>query len=236
MPQRTSVTSARSTKLSTTCRRTLASCSCSRSGPRSPWSRFVWLRLRPGAHTATTASTSRSRRPKPRRRSCRGSWPERHARLARVHGDTVRPDPARALQDGAGDDRTKIWGGLKTQQVADLELTLGDVEAPVEAFEAPVAQVVDSSLPAARAAIALPDRIEEDRTGNSERFKAFNCGRHRGIWPEMVLNGGLVILLGACGVARARAEGDMSAAFIVQRRSRPRWSRVVQVALGACAS
>ena len=33
----------------------------------------------------------------------------------------------------------KIWGGLKTQQVADLELSLGDVEAPVEAFEAPVA-------------------------------------------------------------------------------------------------
>ena len=38
----------------------------------------------------------------------------------------------------------KIWGGLKTQQVADLELSLGDVESPVEAFEAPVAQVVDA--------------------------------------------------------------------------------------------
>ncbi|HYK07172.1 MAG TPA: DUF2207 domain-containing protein, partial [Gaiellaceae bacterium] len=40
----------------------------------------------------------------------------------------------------------KIWGGLKTQEISDLELSLGDVEAPVEAFEAPVAQVVDSIL------------------------------------------------------------------------------------------
>ncbi len=68
----------------------------------------------------------------------------------------------------------KIWGGLKTQQVADLELSLGDVEAPVEAFEAPVAQVVDSILAEGPERLSrFRDRIEDDRTGNSERFTSF---------------------------------------------------------------
>ena len=55
----------------------------------------------------------------------------------------------------------KIWAGLRTQQVADLELSLADVEAPVEAFEAPVASVVDSLVqgrPGAPVAVPRPDR------------------------------------------------------------------------------
>ena len=65
----------------------------------------------------------------------------------------------------------KIWGGLKTQQISDLELSLGDVEAPVEAFEAPVAQVVDSIVVDGPERLSrFRDRIEDDRTGNSERF------------------------------------------------------------------
>ena len=68
----------------------------------------------------------------------------------------------------------KIWGGLKTQQISDLELSLGDVEAPVEAFEAPVAQVVDSILVDGPERLSrFRDRIEDDRTGNSERFSSF---------------------------------------------------------------
>ncbi|MGZ8782979.1 MAG: DUF2207 domain-containing protein, partial [Gaiellaceae bacterium] len=58
----------------------------------------------------------------------------------------------------------KIWGGLKTQQVADLELSLGDVEAPVDAFEAPVAEVADSILVDGPERLSVfRDRIEDDR-------------------------------------------------------------------------
>ena len=65
----------------------------------------------------------------------------------------------------------KIWGGLKTQQVADLELSLGDVDAPVETFEAPVARVVDSILADGPERLSLfRDRIEDDRTENAKRF------------------------------------------------------------------
>ena len=96
----------------------------------------------------------------------------------------------------------KIWGGLKTQQVADLELSLGDVEAPVEAFEAPVAQVVDSILADGPERLShFRDRIEDDRTGNSERFTSFKSAvgtevknRH---WFQNV---GLAALLGGAVV------------------------------------
>ena len=82
----------------------------------------------------------------------------------------------------------KIWGGLKTQQVADLELSLGDVEAPVEAFEAPVAQVVDSILAEGPERLSLfRDRIEDDRTANSARFTRLQVGGRRGdLGPEVV--------------------------------------------------
>ena len=55
----------------------------------------------------------------------------------------------------------KIWAGLRTQQVADLELSLADVEKPIEGFEAPVAEVVDGLVadrPGAALALPRPDR------------------------------------------------------------------------------
>ena len=84
----------------------------------------------------------------------------RHARFARVHGDALRPDPAGRYRSSPVTTERKIWGGLKTQQVADLELSLGDVEAPVEAFEPPVAQVVDAIVADA------PERLSLFRTGS----------------------------------------------------------------------
>ena len=106
----------------------------------------------------------------------------------------------------------KIWGGLKTQQVADLELSLGDVEAPVEAFEAPVAQVVDSIVDDGPERLSLfSDRIEEDRTANSERFNAFKSAVGNEIsGRKWFLNVGLAILLGAAQrCARRRADAGL---------------------------
>ena len=101
----------------------------------------------------------------------------------------------------------KIWGGLKTQQVADLELSLGDVEAPVEAFEAPVGQVVDAILVDGPERLSrFRDRIEDDRKSNSERFSAFKSAVGTEIsGRKWFTNAGLVVLLG--GAVRARDRG-----------------------------
>ena len=130
----------------------------------------------------------------------------------------------------------KIWGGLKTQQVADLELSLGDTEAAVEAFEAPVAQVVDAIVVGGPERLSrFRDRIEEDRTGNSERFTSFKSavgseikGRH---WFRntglMVLVVGAIVLGVAGGLTLFAGIGSYDAVA-------PTWRSVVAIALGVC--
>ena len=130
----------------------------------------------------------------------------------------------------------KIWGGLKTQQVADLEFSLGDVEAPVEAFEAPVAQVVDAIVAEAPERLSLfRDRIEEDRTGNSERFTAFKSAVGAEIsGRKWFLNTGLAILLGAA--VFFALVGGLTLVWGIQSFNSvaPTWNSIVKIALGAC--
>ena len=40
----------------------------------------------------------------------------------------------------------KLWGGLRHEDVADLQLAMGDTSVPLTDFEAPVAEVVDAVL------------------------------------------------------------------------------------------
>ena len=104
----------------------------------------------------------------------------------------------------------KIWGGLKTQQVADLELALDDVEAPVEAFEAPVAQVVDGILAAGPERLSrFRDRIEDDRTSQLRAFHLVQVGGRRGdLRPEAgSRTRASSSSLGAARAARARWRG-----------------------------
>jgi len=130
----------------------------------------------------------------------------------------------------------KIWGGLKTQQVADLELSLGDVQSPVEAFEAPVAQVVDSIVADGPERLSqFRDRIEEDRTGNSERFNSFKSSVGSEIsGRRWFLNVGLAILLG--GAAVLALVGGLTLVWGIQSFNvvAPSWSSVVKIALGVC--
>ena len=121
----------------------------------------------------------------------------------------------------------KIWGGLKTQQVADLELSLGDVEAPVEAFEAPVAQVVDAILAEGPERLSLfRDRIEDDRTSNSARFSAFKSAVGTEIaGRKWFSNVGLAALLGGAAILGSRGRAD---ALARSQRLRARRSLVEQ--------
>jgi uncharacterized membrane protein len=130
----------------------------------------------------------------------------------------------------------RIWGGLKTQQVADLELSLGDVEAPVEAFEAPVAQVADAILVDGPERLSrFRDRIEDDREGNSERFTSFKSAVAAEVsGRRWFRNTGLAALLG--GAAALAVAGGLT--LYLAGRSydevAPTWNSVVGIALGIC--
>ena len=131
----------------------------------------------------------------------------------------------------------KIWGGLRTQQVADLELSLADVEAPVEAFEAPVAEVVDAILVDGPERLSrFRDRIEDDREGNSERFSSFKSAVGSEIsGRKWFRNQGLVLLV-VGAIVLAVAGGLILFAGISGFDSvAPTWRSVVTIALGVCA-
>ena len=115
-PSSPSATSARSTTRRTTSLRTLADLLLLALGPALA---LVAPRLAASSAASrgptTTASTSRSRRPtRSPRSSRRSSARAPTAGLARVHGDALRPDPARLLHVEAGDDRADDRGAGST--------------------------------------------------------------------------------------------------------------------------
>src|SRR5205085_3515951 len=66
------------------------------------------------------------------------------------------------------------WGGLKKQQVADLELSPGDQSIDLTPWEGSLAEVFDSILAGGPERLSnMRDRIKADRTENAERFTAF---------------------------------------------------------------
>ncbi|NUT55295.1 MAG: DUF2207 domain-containing protein, partial [Thermoleophilia bacterium] len=130
----------------------------------------------------------------------------------------------------------KIWGGLKTQQVSDLELSLADVEAPVDAFEAPVAQVIDSIVVDGPERLSrFRDRIEDDRTSNSERFTSFKSAvgaeMKRRKWFQ---NAGLAVLLGGAAVLAVAGGLTLFGGIGSYNAIAPTWNSVVAIALGVC--
>ena len=127
------------------------------------------------ARPATTASTSRSRRPRPSRAradAARAGW---RGRLVRVHRDALRPDPARRLQ-GRRPSTTErsIWGGLRTEQLADLEISRGSTMASSTTVGAlgRRASSTACSTDGAERLSEFREEIEDDRAAMSERFTA----------------------------------------------------------------
>jgi len=130
----------------------------------------------------------------------------------------------------------KIWGGLKTQQIADLDLSLGDTDAPVESFEAPVAQVIDSIVAGGPERLSLfRDRIEEDRTGNSERFSSFKSAVGTEIkGRRWFRNTGLAVLLAGAAVLVLAGGLTLFWGIGSYNTVAPAWKSVVAIALGIC--
>src|SRR3990172_5482931 len=130
----------------------------------------------------------------------------------------------------------RMWGGLRTEEVADLEIDYGDRSLALAQFEHPVAKVVDEVLLAgARPLSRFRDEIEKDRTENSERFSNFKSDvaasiEERG-WYLGAGRGFLAIALCAFAVPAAIL---LWLGIDRLRSFAPRWPDIVLIAVGAC--
>ena len=95
-----------------------------------------------------------------------------------------------------------LWGGLRHENVADLEVTLADPKVETAPFEEPVAKVVDWVVDSEGERLSkFREEIERDRTANSKLFTSFK----EGVTAEIKARGwylgqGLVWLLVGLGV------------------------------------
>ena len=181
--QRTSATGARSTTRSTTCRGRSRSCSRSRLGPALALLGVRLVALRPRARDGY----DREYEQEPPTETQPALVPPllapgRDAGLARVHRDAVRPDPPRALPRRAGDDRAEDLG--RAQDAARRRpraLARRRRGAGRGVRGARRARSSTRSSPTGPERLSrFRDRIEDDRTANSERFTALQVGRRRG--------------------------------------------------------
>src|SRR5581483_2785093 len=128
------------------------------------------------------------------------------------------------------------WGGLKKEQVSDLELSAGEQTMDLEPWEQSVAEVFDSVLITGPERLSnMRDRIKADRTANAERFKSFKSEVASAIRSKKWYMG-----TGAAAIWVAAA-GFIAAAIILiaipasrWRSASPRWTDIVILAIGIC--
>ena len=131
----------------------------------------------------------------------------------------------------------KTWAGLRTEQVADLELSPGDASVELATFEEPVTKVFDHILDDGPELLSkMRDRIEATRTSNSKRFARFKedvseeIGKRR--WYVGTGAKALGLVIAALVVAAVVLFWKGIAGF---RPVAPRWNDIVLIALGVCA-
>ena len=129
-----------------------------------------------------------------------------------------------------------VWAGLRTEEVADLELSHGSSQDGLEPYEEAVARVVNYVIHDGPERLSnFRDRIEDDRVQNSKRFKKFKDDVASAVSARnWFSDAGLVPLLGA-----ALLFGGLGVLlFWLGRRNyssvAPTWSSVVLLALGVC--
>ena len=70
----------------------------------------------------------------------------------------------------------KIWGGLRSESVADLELSAGNKEEQLKPWENAVSHVVDGVIGDGSERLSrFREKIEDDRESMSKRFTAFKA-------------------------------------------------------------
>jgi uncharacterized membrane protein len=131
--------------------------------------------------------------------------------------------------------RKETWGGLRHEDVADLEIAMG-ADGKLAEVEGPVAKVVDDVLDGGTERLSnFRERIKKDRTENSKRFEAFKKGVADAVRERKWLRAdGLKPLLGA-GIPFAIAGGLLLWVGIHRFESfAPRWKDILFIAFGAC--
>ena len=129
-----------------------------------------------------------------------------------------------------------VWGGLRHEDVADLELTRGN-NMPLLAHEDAVASVVDAILATGPERLSrFRDRITEDREENSKRFKDFKKAVANTVRTSQWFSpAGLPVMLGA-GIPLAAAGALMLWIGVHRFQSfAPRWNDLLLIAFGICA-
>ena len=130
-----------------------------------------------------------------------------------------------------------VWGGLRKELVNDLELSAGDQQQPLTAWERDVAEVVDSVLDGGSERLSrFREEIEEERASMSKRFTHFKSsvdaevGTRR--WFVSVgaipLTAGLVVFGGLGALLSFIAIDGWRSVY-------PRWGDAVLLALAVCA-
>ena len=126
----------------------------------------------------------------------------------------------------------KVWGGLRTELVSDLELSPGDRDQPLKSWEDEVAKVVDHVLDGGSQRLSrFREDIEDERASMSKRFAAFK----RDVGKE-IEQPALVRLHGRCPAHRrarplrwarrpARLDGDRRLALRLPALGRRRHAR-----------
>ena len=128
-----------------------------------------------------------------------------------------------------------IWGGLRSETIADLEISRGD-EQELSAWEKDVGDVVDGVLDEGSERLSrFRDRIEDERTSMSARFQAFQ----RSVAGEVERRGWFrsvgALALAVAIVAFAVAGGILGwLALDGWRTVYPRFSDVVLISIAGC--
>jgi len=130
----------------------------------------------------------------------------------------------------------RTWAGLRTEEVADLELSAGR-GLELEPFEDAVADVADGALAGGTERLSkFRDRITEDRVENSKRFERFKKGvgsAARG--RRWLLPDGLKVLLAGAGVLALAGAVLLALSIPHFQLYATRWRDAVLLALGICA-
>ncbi len=129
-----------------------------------------------------------------------------------------------------------IWAGLRTEDVADLEISAG-TPVPLTPWEDAVADVVNAVIDGgSRPLSQFRDEIEDERTSQAKRFERFkerigDAIRER----RWFVNDGLKLIVPAAVALGAFGAIALWRAIDGFRPVAPRWSDVVLIALGICA-
>ncbi|MGA7687761.1 MAG: DUF2207 domain-containing protein, partial [Jiangellales bacterium] len=127
-----------------------------------------------------------------------------------------------------------VWGGLRTEQVSDLELSRGRRD-DLTPWEADVAEIVDDVLGSGpRALSTFRATIESDRKAMSTRFTSFKTNVADEVAARRwFVSTGVVALVAALLLLVAVGVGCVVAAGAGWRMAFPRWSDVVLLLVGA---